>query len=318
MSTIPKITVIIPVYKAEKYIYRCVRSLYEQTLDSIEYIFIDDNSPDKSIDIVKGTMAEYPDRAKQTRIVRNAKNLGVGRTRQKGLDLSTGEYIIHCDPDDWVDCNMLEDLYKQAKQYNSDVVICDIFYEYAGRTKVIAQNIDGIDNLKLITKILKGQVHGSLCNKLIKHNFIKKNNISFVDGLNFCEDMTFCLKLLMEKAKVRYFPHAFYHYDKYSNSNSLTSVNTYYAKRQYYIWISAFERIITNKQSSNYRTGMAFIAYWAFVHDLFTNEEYKNEFKNKILTLLLNRREIKVKFFTFFSALGLKNIMYKLYIRLKR
>ena len=110
----PKVSVIIAVYGAEKYIERCARSLFEQTLNDIEYIFVDDCSPDKSIEILISVLDDYPHRKKQVRIIRNHSNLGVGGTRTVGMKAATGDYLIHCDPDEGVEHNMYELLYNKA------------------------------------------------------------------------------------------------------------------------------------------------------------------------------------------------------------
>ena len=123
----PKISVIIPVYKAEPYIERCVRSLFSQTLDDLEYIFIDDCTPDNSISVLKAVLDEYPNRRDQVKIVNHQHNQGVSQSRQDGFDATTGEYVIHCDPDDWIEPEMYELLYDKAKSGNFDIVGCDFW-----------------------------------------------------------------------------------------------------------------------------------------------------------------------------------------------
>ena len=96
----PKVTVIIPVYGVEKYISRCARSLFEQTLDDIEYIFVDDCTKDNSIGVLQEVLEQYPQRREQTRIVKLLVNSGQAAARKYGMQLATGDYIIHCDGDD--------------------------------------------------------------------------------------------------------------------------------------------------------------------------------------------------------------------------
>ena len=104
----PKVSVIIPVYGVEKYIERCARSLFEQTLDDIEYLFIDDCTPDRSVEILKQVLDEYPHRKNQVIIHRMEKNSGQAAVRKWGMLNVAGEYVIHCDSDDWVDIYMYE------------------------------------------------------------------------------------------------------------------------------------------------------------------------------------------------------------------
>lgn len=98
----PKVSVIIPVYGVEKYIERCVRSLFEQTLDDIEYIFVDDCCLDRSIEILDNVIKEYPNRRTDIKIVHHKENKGLAQARQSGIKVATGEYFVHCDSDDWV------------------------------------------------------------------------------------------------------------------------------------------------------------------------------------------------------------------------
>lgn len=124
---IPKVSVIIPVYNAEKYLHRCLESLFAQTLAEIEYIFIDDASPDNSFAILSEWI-EQNDRKNQVKIIRHACNMGVSQSRQDGMDVATGEFIIHCDPDDWISENLYRKMYDKAVRENLDVVVCGITY----------------------------------------------------------------------------------------------------------------------------------------------------------------------------------------------
>ena len=98
----PKVSVIVPVYGVEKYIERCARSLFEQTLDDMEFIFVDDCTKDESIEVLKRVIDLYPVRKDQVKIIHHAVNKGLSRARETGVNAATGDYIGHCDSDDWV------------------------------------------------------------------------------------------------------------------------------------------------------------------------------------------------------------------------
>lgn len=102
----PKVTIIIAVYNCEKYLNTCARSLFEQTLDGIEYIFVNDATPDDSIIILNSIIEEYPTRKPFVKIINMDKNGGVSKARRIGVENATGEYVIHADSDDWVDRDM--------------------------------------------------------------------------------------------------------------------------------------------------------------------------------------------------------------------
>lgn len=138
----PKVSVIIPVYGVEAFIERCARALFEQTLDSIEYLFIDDCTPDRSIDILKQVLQEYPQRAQQVTIHRMEQNSGQAKVREWGMRNVTGEFVIHCDSDDWPEVTMYEDLYGIARKENTDIVFCDYYrVDPKGYKKLYARNI---------------------------------------------------------------------------------------------------------------------------------------------------------------------------------
>ena len=99
-----KVSVIIPIYKVEKFIERCVCSLMEQTLQEVEYIFVDDATPDKSIEVLERCLTLYPNR--KSVILHHAQNQGLPAARNTGLQVASGKYIFHCDSDDYVEQDM--------------------------------------------------------------------------------------------------------------------------------------------------------------------------------------------------------------------
>lgn len=309
----PKISIIVPVYKAENYLHRCVDSLLAQTFSDFEVLLIDDGSPDRSGEICD----EYAKKDNRIRVF-HKENGGVSSARQCGIDNAEGEYTIHADPDDWVEATMLEELYAKAKEEDADMVICDYWLEYRDNNIRKNLNVFNTDNEVLISRLVRGNLLGILWNKLIRRDFINDNNISFVDGLNFCEDWIFIIKILSKKAKVSYLSIPFYHYDKYSNPNALTLLTTVYGEEQYNIFLSAYKNTITDINSRNYRTGFTFIAYWAFVHLIFTPENYKKQYGSNLYIFIHNDRNIFTKICVFISALGGQNLMWKLYRLLKR
>ena len=131
-----KISICIPVYGVEKYIEQCARSLFEQTIiEDVEFIFVNDCTKDKSIDILKNILREYPQRIKQTKIISHEHNSGLVAARNTALKHSTGDYIIHCDSDDWVDFDFYEKLYNQASKTDADVVFAPILIEFVNNER---------------------------------------------------------------------------------------------------------------------------------------------------------------------------------------
>ena len=124
----PKVSVIIPVYGVEPFIERCARSLFEQTLEDMEFIFVDDCSPDRSVEILNKVVSEYPNR--NVSVWKQSINCGVSAVRELALSKATGEYLGFCDSDDWVDSNMYKTLVETAEAQDADVVGCG-FWEHS-------------------------------------------------------------------------------------------------------------------------------------------------------------------------------------------
>lgn len=217
----PKVSVIIPVYGVEKYIERCIRSLFEQTLDDIEYIFVDDCTPDNSISILRKVLSEYPNREKQVKILHHEKNKGLAQARQTGLKIASGEYIAHCDSDDWVELDMYQQMYNKAIEEDADVVVCD--YVVTNGTSVI-KTINACHAKspeQLIENCLFQRDPWSLCNKLFKRKAYY--NIEYPKGA-MGEDMVTTIQLLWNCKTLSYINKPYYQY--FYNSESITKVCT--------------------------------------------------------------------------------------------
>ncbi|WP_308230621.1 glycosyltransferase family 2 protein [uncultured Prevotella sp.] len=213
----PKVSVIIPVYGVEKYIERCARSLFEQTLDDIEYLFIDDCTPDKSVEILKRVMEEYPHRKSQVVIHRMEQNSGQAKVREWGMRNARGEYVIHCDSDDWVDVHMYEEMYNKAIEEDADVVISG--FEITNGFSVISVHITHYKSFNELCKgILTGNISGALWNKLIRRSLL--DYIKYPNG-NMGEDMTIILQCLFFAKSISTVEKPLYSY--YVNDNSISN-----------------------------------------------------------------------------------------------
>ncbi|MBR4772823.1 MAG: glycosyltransferase [Bacteroidales bacterium] len=125
-----KVSVILPVYGVAQYIVKCTESLLAQTLDDMEFIYVDDHGPDNSIELVKQTIAGHP-REGQFRFLKPEHNMGAGMARNFAIPQSEGEYIAFVDSDDWVEPNMFEELYNEAKrQGGADLCYCQASKDY--------------------------------------------------------------------------------------------------------------------------------------------------------------------------------------------
>lgn len=230
----PKVSVIIAVYGAEKYIERCARSLFEQTLNDIEYIFVDDCSPDKSIEILISVLDDYPHRKKQVRIIRNHSNLGVGGTRTVGMKAATGDYLIHCDPDDWVEHNMYELLYNKAIEDKSDIVVCDFFHEFPNQ-KIIEHFEPITPPILCINLSIKTKYWWSLWNRLVSRFVVDKYKVFPIPDLKYLEDVNLSVRLYCFANTISYISVPLYHYIRENENsilNSTPSREKYHQRRK--------------------------------------------------------------------------------------
>lgn len=218
----PKVSVIIPVYGVEEYIERCSRSLFEQTLDDIEFLFIDDCSPDKSIDIINSVIHDFPNRKPQVHIHRMEQNSGQAAVRKWGMQNATGDFVIHCDSDDWVDRELYRAMYEKALEGDADVVICD--YKVSNGTNVI-KHVKGCvstDCQITIQRQLLQRDSWSLCNKLFRRTACYKELI--YPNENMGEDMVLCMQMMFKCRRMAYVEGLYYYY--YCNESSISNLKS--------------------------------------------------------------------------------------------
>lgn len=211
----PKISVVVPIYGVEKYIEQCALSLFGQTLQDIEYIFIDDCSPDDSIRTLRSVLEDYPDRKPMCKFIRHEKNMGVGRSRQDGIDSAKGEYIIHCDPDDWIEPDMYETLFRTAARENADMVFCD-YWTHEGTRSTYRSQYTGELKSKSLLATLCGATRNSqnglwaLWNKLVRRECYRGTR--FREDSFMWEDTLMLMQMLRRDLRINRIPKAFYHY----------------------------------------------------------------------------------------------------------
>lgn len=215
-----KISVILPVYNAEKYIEKCIRSILNQTLRHIEIIVINDGSNDNSIAIIN----EIAECDKRIKII-DIPNGGVSKARNLGITLAKGKFISFVDSDDWLEPKMLELLYKTADEKNADIVKCDMFLETNISTNKLKYNFNlpkTIDKVEAFKRLFieRGETHfGHTHSKIYKSSLIIENNLLFAEDMNYSEDILFLISSLLHAKTIAYYPQQLYHYNLSSDSS---------------------------------------------------------------------------------------------------
>lgn len=217
---LPKVSVIVPVYNAERYIERAIVSLMEQTLEDVQFIIIDDGSQDNSVSIINQIIERYPQRLGSVTLI-TRENRGVAATRAQGLKLASGEYTIHLDSDDWIEPEMLESLYSRAVDEKADIVICDYFLEYENSQVYVKQS--QCDNY--IGGLLTGVIGGFSWNKLIKNSLHKNIEITFDSRLDYLEDFHYMIKIFKCADIIAHVNNAYVHYNQLNESSITKEIN---------------------------------------------------------------------------------------------
>lgn len=213
------ISIIIPVYKVEKYLEKCIQSVINQTYENLQIILVDDGSPDNCGKICD----EYAKKDHRIEVIHKS-NGGLSDARNKGLEIAKGEYIGFVDSDDYIESDMYEVLYNLLKQYNSDVSICNFYTVSQG--KIAIKNVDnGIkeyNRIEILKEILlDNNIQSYAWNKLYKKELF--DEIKYPIGKKY-EDIgtTFYLLEKCNKVVVTGKPEYYYINRKDSIVNSIT------------------------------------------------------------------------------------------------
>ena len=224
----PKVSVIVPVYNVENYIERCAICLFKQTLDDIEYIFVDDCSPDRSIEVLQSVVKRYSDRSSQVRIVRMPKNGRQAAVRKYGMQLATGDYVIHCDSDDWVDEDLYEKMYLEAVRSDADIVFCPALDEYANHSSLRPAPAIHNRGKEIVTNWYCSNIGMQTWNKLVRRSIYVENEIYPFDGVNMWEDSGLMLRILYYANKISRVQGTAYHY----NQTNLNAISASYGRAE--------------------------------------------------------------------------------------
>ena len=212
---------IVPIYKVRDYIAHCATALMEQTLNDVEYIFVDDATPDDSVEVLNSVVKKYPDRCHHIKLLTHNINRGLPAARNTGLDAAQGEYIFHWDSDDFAETDLLERLYRKAKNDDCDYVWCDWFLTFGKNSRVMSQPAASSPR-EALSIALSGGMKYNVWNKLVARRLYTESGIRFPEGLSMGEDMTM-IKLLAGASRVGHVNKPLYHYVR-TNSGAMTQI----------------------------------------------------------------------------------------------
>ena len=256
-----KISIIIPVYNSEKYLRTCLDSITNQTLKDIEIIIVDDGSVDKSSEIYN----EYLNKDDRIIVIKQT-NQKQGAARNRGIEISKGEYIGFVDADDYVDLTFFEKLYETATRYEADMAIAGLIKVCAGKKKYKWK----FESEKLLTSdydkfILGHQIKNAApYNKIYKRDFIEKNQIRFKENV-FYEDGPFTVQAVYYANKIITVPEVFYYYLK----NPTSTVNSKQTKKHINDALNAKAEILKFVKNHNFKLSQNAFHYTKKVYKIF-------------------------------------------------
>lgn len=198
------ISAIIPIYQSEPFLEHCCRSLFEQTLTEIEYLFIIDGYSEVAEVIINRLLLDYPRRRGGVRVIRHEQNMGISHCRQEGNDLAKGKYLFHCDSDDWMEPEALQLLIEKAETSQADMVFFDYARHYDNNRMVVCKS----------NGVLQGQIptmDAPLHNKLILAELVRNHHLHFPLDINWGEDLCLSLLCQMVARRIAYLPKCLYH-----------------------------------------------------------------------------------------------------------
>lgn len=222
-----KISIIVPVYRVEAYLRRCVSALMSQTYPGIEIILVDDGSPDGS-----GALCDEFAKADDRIRVVHQKNQGVSAARNHGLDVMTGDWVCFCDGDDWFEPSFVEKMLKCAQEEKADYVICNYQIVSDGGKPISSGSIDGLESgcdQRLI--IACGPV--SSCTHMLRRELFEVSGVRYPVGCRQYEELPVIPALAKFSSKIAVIHEPLYNY--YQRSDGSSASNNVKNTKEYFL-----------------------------------------------------------------------------------
>lgn len=218
-----KVSILVSFFNVEDCIERCARSLFAQTYDDLEYVFIDDCSQDRSVSVLMDVARDYPNRANDIKLIRSSSNRGVATSRNIAIENSSGEFVCFVDSDDWLELNAVELLVEKQQSIDADIVYGNALM-HASEGVVELKERDYSDKHEMMTcysRFTPGYTM-VLWRRLIRASLFKNYDIKAIDGLNYSEDKNMLTKVAYYACEVCHLDRIVYHYNR-MNEHSMVA-----------------------------------------------------------------------------------------------
>lgn len=253
------VSIIIPVYNADKTLQQCMASLYAQTYKPLELLIVDDCSTDRSLAVINDCIVNTVNDMNITvKILRHELNRGVAAARNTGLDAATGEYVYYVDADDWIETNALENLMREALRSNADIIGHEWYLSFRQNERYMKQPAFSTAE-EVLRKMMSGVIRWNLWLFLVRRSLYTANDIRFIEGMNMGEDMMVMMKLFTCTTIVSSLQEPLYHYVQ-TNVNSLTK--SYSPEHIAQVTANVYE---VEKYIGNWDTGKQWKQYIGFL-----------------------------------------------------
>lgn len=306
----PTITVIVPVYNTEKYLYRCIDSILAQTFTNFELLLIDDGSNDASGQICD----EYTTKDNRVRVF-HKKNGGVSSARNLGLDNAIGKYIMFVDSDDYMMPGMLEVMLSALESKKADLVVCGTMETGGGYWRPVADVDYSINQLNdHFVTLLHTELLSPPWNKILKKKII--GNIRFSEDISFGEDLLFNIQYLKKCETISFIKEAPFYHEKENENSLVVKFNRNRLLDIEKVWV-VVERFSEDKEGlySKYLRDLT-----VYVRQLLKTKQYSwlekenilEEWSSVALIKSLNLFNYKIYYLNWVLLLLLKNKQWKL------
>ena len=226
-----KVSILVPFYKVEQYVGRCVESLFTQTYKNIEYIFVNDCTPDKSMEVINEMINKYGV-VSQCKMIIHDQNQGISASRNDCLDNMTGDYFLFIDSDDYIDNDMVELLVDAAVKDNADISGCGYIEEYADHSVQHPQKYTN-DHDEMMRAITLLTIKGVMWTLLVRSTIVTehRDEVRFIPDRNMVDDYLFCCQIFYYSKRFTGVDRCMYHWIQY-NPNNYTHTTTFAVESQ--------------------------------------------------------------------------------------
>lgn len=251
------VTIITPVYKVADFIERCVVSLFEQTYNQIEYVFVDDCSPDNSVEVLQDVISRYPQRISDVKIIRHPVNKGVAAARNSGIENATGDYVYYVDADDWLEKDAIEKMAVAAETNNADIVAIGWYLSLTKNERNMPMP-NYTDAESALRAMLSGQMRWNLWLYMIRRSIYETHGFRYIEGENVGEDMYMLIRLFSQSASIVFVKDPLYHYIR-QNTNSITQMRPVDQLKRLFVNLSAAEEYLKATFGDKFRNEIHFM-----------------------------------------------------------